>query len=250
MSPTSSSYASISTHNAGDGPKEPVRNALPVTRVRWHPCWRIIPTRLPRVNVFARIAPAQHFKQLDAIEALTNERARLQKSSKGAAAGVRGAVNAEILLAPFAYPNPAGSRFSDGSYGVLYCARTIRTAIAETRYHRELFLRATGEPEMFLPMSAYRLDAQGSFHDIRGLQRRLPEVYSASSYAHSQPFAKALYAADAAGIAYDSVRLDGGQCIAGFSPAPFSNSRLSQDLLYLWNGRRISDVLFLSSSPK
>jgi len=222
---------------------------LATALLRWHPGWRVIPTRLPRVNVYARVAPATDFDELDAIEALTNERVRLQ-SELPAPASQRGAANADIILASFAHPNPAGSRFGDGSYGVLYVGHTINTAIAETRYHREQFLRATAEPEMFLPMRAFRLDAHGAFTDIRGLQRRLPRVYSPSSYADSQPFAKKLYRDGAAGIVYDSVRLAGGQCLAGFTPNAFSNTRRSSDLLYLWNGQKITDVLFLSAVPK
>jgi len=222
---------------------------IPVNRRRWHPCWRVIPTRLPRVNIYARVAPAEDFGELDAVEALTNERVRLQKSSPQFAV-FRGATNADIILAPFAHPNPSGSRFSDVSYGVLYAGHKLKTAIAETCYHREVFLRATSEPAMFLPMSAYRLDAQGEFHDIRSMRDRLRRVYSASSYADSQPFAKKLHAAHSIGIVYDSVRQEGGQCVAGFLPNNFSNSRRSQDLLYLWSGSKITDVLFLSSTPK
>ena len=46
-------------------------------------------------------------------------------------------------MAAFTHLNPQGSRFSDGSYGVFYCARSRDTAIAETRYHSALFLEAT-----------------------------------------------------------------------------------------------------------
>jgi hypothetical protein len=42
--------------------------------------------------------------------------------------------------------NPQGSRFSDGTYSVFYCARKQDPAIAETRYHAALFMAATHEP--------------------------------------------------------------------------------------------------------
>ena len=41
--------------------------------------------------------------------------------------------------APFTHVNPSGSRFSDGSYGVLYLADSMETALAEVRHHQELY---------------------------------------------------------------------------------------------------------------
>ncbi len=218
---------------------------LVVRRVEWKPCWRIIPTRLPRINVYGRIAPADDFAALGAVEQLTNERARMQAGGSYGKS-VAGDCGSEIILAPFAHPNPNGSRFSDGTYGVLYAARTLATSIAETRYHRERFLRYTDEPEMFLPMRAFKLDADGRFHDVRGRRHALRAVYSASSYAASQPLGKRLHERKSQGLVYDSVRHDGGQCVAGFEPAPFSRCRVARELLYLWNGDGITDVLFLS----
>ena len=49
------------------------------------------------------------------------------------------------IMAAFTHLNPNGSRFSDGSYGVFYCARGRHTAIEETRYHSTLFLMATNK---------------------------------------------------------------------------------------------------------
>ena len=44
-------------------------------------------------------------------------------------------------MAAFTHLNPEGSRFSDGSWGVFYAGNDLNTAIAETRHHRERFLR-------------------------------------------------------------------------------------------------------------
>ncbi|MDQ6780057.1 MAG: RES family NAD+ phosphorylase [Candidatus Eremiobacteraeota bacterium] len=206
----------------------------------------MIPTRLPRVSLYSRIAPSEDFDALERLEAETNERVRLQRDAP-ALQTFRTPIAGDIILAPFAHPNPSGSRFSDGSYGVLYAAHTLATAVAETRYHRDRFLRATAEPEMYLPMSSYRLDAHGAFHDIRGMRTQFKDVYSGSSYARSQPFASELRAKGSIGIVYDSVRHDGGQCVAGFSPLNFSHSRHGRDLLYLWDGNTITDVLYFSA---
>jgi hypothetical protein len=47
---------------------------------------------------------------------------------------------------------------------------TPDTAIAETRYHREQFLRATSEPPMELDIRVLVADLQQHLHDIRGWQ--------------------------------------------------------------------------------
>ncbi len=49
------------------------------------------------------------------------------------------------IMAAFTHLNPLGSRFSDGGYGVFYCAKESKTAVAETRYHAALFLAATNQ---------------------------------------------------------------------------------------------------------
>jgi hypothetical protein len=61
-------------------------------------------------------------------------------------------------MAAFTHLNPLGSRFSDGSYGVYYCAQTLDTALAEVRHHQQRFLRATSEGAMRLEMRLYLTD--------------------------------------------------------------------------------------------
>lgn len=39
-----------------------------------------------------------------------------------------------VIMAAFTHLNPAGSRFSDGTYGVFHSANNIDTAIGETRH--------------------------------------------------------------------------------------------------------------------
>ena len=47
-----------------------------VRRIRWERACRIVPTRHPTVYLFDRVADAQDFDALYALEALTNERVR------------------------------------------------------------------------------------------------------------------------------------------------------------------------------
>lgn len=64
------------------------------------------------------------------------------------------------IMAAFTHLNPNGSRFSDGSYGVFYCARDRRTAIEETRYHSALFLADTKQAPLRQQMRLYTVLAK------------------------------------------------------------------------------------------
>jgi hypothetical protein len=219
--------------------------AVPQSRIAWKRCWRIIPTRRPRTELFKRISRPDEYEALERLEELTNERVLIQRGVLQHLPRVSGH-NAEIILSPFAHPNPSGSRFSDGSFGVLYAGRTIATAIAETRYHRELFLRATAEASMVLAMRAYVLSVTGRLHDLRGLEDQYAKVYAPNDYSASQRFGKELRAAGSLGIVYDSVRHPKSQCVAGFWPRIFSHCRADRELLYFWDGKSIAETLFVT----
>jgi hypothetical protein len=213
-------------------------------RVAWKPCWRIIPSRFPPIDLFERIADPEDWEALAAIESLTNPRIRQEigelslvpVEERAAGSG------ASIIMAAFTHLNPAGSRFSDGSFGVLYVARRIETAIAETRHHREAFMRATAEPRMELDMCAYALDLGATLHDIRGRKAELPAVYDPADYAAGQQLARRLRGENSKGIAYDSIRHPGGHCAAGFRPRIFGNARQERHLCCVWDGRHIREI--------
>ena len=50
-----------------------------------------------------------------------------------------------VIMAPFTHLDPSGSRFADGTFGAFYAAASLATSVAETCFHREVFLRATRE---------------------------------------------------------------------------------------------------------
>ena len=77
-------------------------------------------------------------------------------------------------MAAFTHLNPQGSRFSDGSYGVFYCARKRDSAIAETQYHSARFMAATAEPPMRLQMRLYTVAANGKVADLRPASQAEP----------------------------------------------------------------------------
>ena len=146
---------------------------ISVSLVTWLPCWRIIPSRFPPIDLFERVAAPADREAIVALETLTNDRIRdavgeLQLVPQQDRISGRGTSH---IMAAFTHLNPAGSRFSDGTFGVFYAAYTLDTAIAETLYHREQFLRATSELPLELDMRVLLADLQQHLHDIRGGSR-------------------------------------------------------------------------------
>ncbi|CAB3786043.1 RES family NAD+ phosphorylase [Pararobbsia alpina] len=213
----------------------------------WQPAWRVVPTRFPAINLFDRVANAEDFDALYALEALTNDRMRNELGEIDLVpAGERlyGPGSGPIMAA-LTHPNPLGSRFSNGAFGVFYCAREQRTAIAETRFHAARFLAATHEAPMRQQMRLYRVDAQGPAVDLRNAGARYATVLSPDTYAASQELANAIRKAGHAAIAYPSVRDEGLDCLAAFRTTLLRRCLHESYLEYGWNGKTIDTVFEL-----
>lgn len=212
--------------------------------VRMAPCYRIVASRMPTIHLFERVADPADWDALYALESLTNPRIRDEVGELHLvprADRVSG-VNASVVMAPFTHLSPQGTRFTDGRFGAYYAAESIDTAIAETRYHREIFLRATSEPPMEIEMRCYLADVSCVLHDVRRRRTELPDIYDPISYAASQSLGRVLHAEGSNGIAFDSVRRDGGECVAVFRPRLVQNIRQGVHLRYAWDGGRIAQV--------
>ena len=213
-------------------------------RIRWRPCYRIIPSRFPPVDLFARVTRPEDVAAVHELESLTNDRLRDQGGEIRLVPPADRVVGpgSGYVMAAFTHPAPVGARFSTGAFGAYYAARTMATAVAETSYHRTKFMRATREPAMELDMRVLEAELDGRLHDIRGRQQQFAAVYDPVDYRTSQKFAERLRAEGSDGIAYDSVRLEGGQCVAVFRPRRIRSCRESLHLTYVWDGERVSDV--------
>lgn len=218
----------------------------PHAQLKWSPAYRVIPTRHPAINLFDRVASSNDFEALYALEAMTNDRLRTEigeldlvpKDER------RFGVGYGPIMAAFTHLNPGGSRFSDGTYGVFYCARSRRTAIEETRFHSALFLAHTNEPPMRQQMRLYSVQADGNVLDIRGdlASRQFDAVLSKTSYAAGQALGREARAANVPGIVYPSVRDKGGDCLSAFRTTLLHDCRHAAFLEYEWNGETVAHV--------
>jgi hypothetical protein len=214
----------------------------------WSPAYRVIPTRFPAVNLFDRVAAPEDFEALYALEAMTNDRLRTEVGELDLVPREerRFGPGYGPIMAAFTHLNPLGSRFSDGTYGVFYCARSRATAIAETRYHTGKFLAATAEAPTRQQMRLYTVIATGDVVDVRDDASLDPAVLSPDSYQAGQALGKAVRTAGAPGIAYPSVRDPGGECLAAFRTTLLRDCRHAAYLEYNWNGSAVDMVFELN----
>ena len=221
-----------------------VASDLPSRPIAWRPCWRLIPSRFPPIDLFERIADPADFDALAALEGFTNDRLRdaageislVPPEDRVAGPG------AGYVMAAFTHVNPSGSRFTDGRYGVYYTAENLETAIAETRYHRAKFLAATNEAPIEIDMRVLAADLVGDLADISDLATERPEIRSETDYSAGQSLGREVRSLGAWGLLYESVRQPGFMCAAVFRPPVLSNCRQERHLCYVWNGVEVSEI--------
>jgi hypothetical protein len=218
---------------------------LPIRAVRWAPSWRVIPTRYTEDRILGKVAESKKdLEILSDLEQMTSSRRR-QADDEVSLVRPEDRVTgpgSQYIMAPFTYLNPEGSRFSDGTNGVYYTSRTLATAVEETKYHRAVFLSRTKEGPMRLEMRVLTVVLDGDLHDLRGQQKKHPELYHVSRYSASQGLAAELIDEGSNGIVYDSVRDKGGECAAIFRPPVLSRCQSAGLLAYDWNGTEIVKV--------
>jgi hypothetical protein len=138
---------------------------IPIRRIDWDDAFRLIPSRFPPVELYEPIAPKEDWDALKRIETLTNPRVR-EKDGAGLLLPEDRGVDQNWLVAPFAYPDPEPSQFSDGSYGVCVLAQSLHSALLLSIRRRETFLRRTGEGPTRLVMRVIKAPIKAKLHDL------------------------------------------------------------------------------------
>ena len=215
----------------------PAISLLRARRTQWRPSHRLVPSRFPPVGLFDRVARPEDLEAVFELEAMTNDRVRDEAGQVTLVSPqerVSGPGTTPIMAA-FTHLNPEGSRFSDGSFGVYYCAHELDTALAEVRYHQARFLRRTREGPMQLQMRLYLADVDARLADVR----KVPECHRPDDCAPSQQAGVELRAAGRDGVLYRSVRHAGGTCAAVFRPRVISHCRQSRHYALHFDGKDI-----------
>lgn len=164
--------------------------SIPQSSFKKQQCYRLIPSKFPPIYLFEDVADAKDFEALYALQRLTNPRIQdeignidLIPDAERIFGEVKGS---SYIMAAFTHVNPDGSRFSNGDYGIYYCAETIKTAIAETVYHRERFMRYTNEKPQEIDMRCLSAKFSAQLYDIRENHYLPTPLYDKNNYTVGQ----------------------------------------------------------------
>lgn len=217
--------------------------SLPVAEIEWRGAVRIIRSIFPPIDLFEDIADPADWPLLIAAEQKTNPRLMETIGNLDLVPAERrvSGPGASWLMAPFTHVSPdRPSRFSDGSFGVLYVGNRFEVALLETIHHHARFMLATAQPPGWT--SQFReivLEVDAELHDIRLLGAEAAPALDPVDYATGQALGIGLRALGSAGIAYPSVRCPGGECAGLFYPDGASHPVQGRHLDYHWNGERV-----------
>ncbi len=216
---------------------------LPVLSADAVRAYRLVNSKFPPIAIFDDVASADEFEELYALQALTNPRlanqaGRLELIPRADIPfGIQGC---SYAAAPFTHVNPDGSRFSDGSFGVLYLADGMETAIAEVRYHQQIYWANVPalrfERFVFRGLTA-RFDEAGVLDALTA--SRSDPIYSPTAYDASRLLGRSAFDAGSTGIRYHSVRQPGGICWGLLTPRQVSSVVQTAHYEMIWNGEVI-----------
>jgi len=203
--------------------------------------YRLVNSRFPPIALFDDVASADEFESLYQIQALTNPRLQNQTGRLELIPVAEipfGITGCSYATAPFTHVNPSGSRFSDGSYGVLYLADTMDTALAEVRHHQNAYWSRVQS------LSYERFVFRGltcAFNDADMLDASsIPEsdpIYDPDDYADSNLLGRRVREAGSKGLRYRSVRAAGQMCWALMTPRPVTSIIQTAHYEMVWNGQ-------------
>ena len=222
------------------------QDELPQVKLQRQKCYRLINSKYPPVSVFDDVADADEFDALFALQALTNP--RLQAQAGNLTLLPRHEIPFAITgcsyaVAPFTHVNPAGSRFSDGRFGVLYLADSVQTAVSEVAYHQGCYWSKV--PGLAYERFVFKaLSCEFTDVSLTDLTRLSPQhaIYAKEDYSAAQALGIRLRSQGSAGVQYFSVRNSGAICWGLFSPQYVTQMLQSAHYEMIWQNGNISAV--------
>lgn len=226
-------------------------DTLPVLAGEQQQAYRLINSRFPPIDLFDDVADAAEFEALYQLQALTNPRLQNEVGRLALIPVSQipfGIPGCSYAVGPFTHVNPAGSRFSDGTFGVLYLADVMETALAEVRHHQNHYWSKVAglnyERFLFRGLCCTFSDAEN--RDITGLPLSGP-IYDPDDYSHARQLGSAAKRAGCSGLHYNSVRSPGNHCWALMTPRHVTSIVQAAHYEMIWNGQ-ITSVNRLSNA--
>src|SRR5690606_36951471 len=176
--------------------------------VQWRGACRIIRSIHPPIDLFEDIADPADWPLLISAEQKTNPRlmeniGNLDLVPRDRRVGGQGAT---YLMAPFTHVSESRpTRFSEGSYGILYAGKLFETALIETIHHHSRFMTRTNEkPGWTSQFREIVLNIEARLHDLRG--EKAYKALDPDDYGECRRLGAELRASGSDGIVYPSVR--------------------------------------------
>jgi hypothetical protein len=205
--------------------------------------YRLIPSRFPPVDVYARLAPALREAALD-LENLTNPRLQAKELLTGEPAAVD--ANSPRLQnwnhAPFAYRNPEGSYLLDAIHGAMELAGTVEAALAIAIRRREIFLGRTAEKPMDLDMRLLTTPVKGEFVDLRS------SLALDATEAVRRETGRKLFDDGEVGAVFHRFERPSDLFLAVFDAEPLGRTVQSTHYRFVWDGAAIARVYDFSTA--
>ncbi|UYG01543.1 RES family NAD+ phosphorylase [Halomonas sp. GD1P12] len=201
--------------------------------------YRLINSKFPPIALFDDVADRDEFEALYQLQALTNPRLCNELGNLALLPleeipfHIRGC---SYAAAAFTHVNPDGSRFSDGSFGVLYIADTLDTAIAEVSHHQTAYWERV--PALHFERFVFRglrcTFDEKACRDGLALESS-HTIYDPDSYTESRTLGHALRRAGEPGLRYRSVRREGAVCWALMTPRWVEDVVQTTHIEMVWN---------------
>lgn len=209
---------------------------------------RLIPSKYGRQGtVLARLTEDEgELQDLAELDGATNARLLGEEgllSGIGVHELLYGVAYSEIVNASFTHAAPQGGRFNLSRRGAWYAGLERETSIAEVAFHKLEQLREVDwQFEEVSTCDDYLADFAAEFHDLRGgppaFRKYLRPAPIPECYRESQLLASDLLERGSNGVAFPSVRRQGGTCVVCFRPALVYHVRLDAQLEFSLHAAR------------
>ncbi len=217
-------------------------------------CYRLINSKFPPINLFDDVAEQGEFEALYDVQKMTNPRIQNEVGNLNLLPPNEIPYNitgCNWAIAPFTHIRPEGSRFSNGTYGIYYAAKDIDTAIKETVYHQEKYLKkVSGFKYDRLVMLTLCTTFSAELVNIADPLIDDQDWYALDNYRSSQQLGASVKKDGLAGIFYGSVRNKYSHCYALFTPKCIDEIVQGSHYEYIWDGSCISTVSEISCIHK